>query len=374
MKILIFSWRGPKHPHAGGAEYSTYEHCKGWVKAGHKVTLFTSSFKGSKAKENISGVDIIRIGNQVFGVHLAAMMWYLFGKHEKFDIVIDEIHGIPFFSPIYVRIPKLVFIHEVAKEVWKLNPWPRPFNLIPAFFGTAFEPLVFKIFYQKIPFMTVSNSTKDDLMNWGIPERNISVVHNGFRSQPRLIKRKENKKTVIYLGALSRDKGIEDAIVIFSLLYKWDKNINFWVVGKGEKHYLDFLKNKVKRFGLNKLIKFFGFVDDQEKFKLLSKSHILINPSIREGWGLVVIEAASVGTPTVAYNVAGLKDSIVNGRTGILSNPNPGSCADRVKELFENTSLYNTLGKNCICWSKKYSWKESVIQSLELLEKVNKKK
>src|SRR3989344_3946668 len=179
MNVLILSWRGPGHPNAGGAEQVTLEHAKGWVKAGHEVTLFTSFFKGAKKEDLINGVKIIRIGRQFFGVQINAFFWYLFGKHQKFDLVIDEFHGIPFFTPFYIRARKIALIHEVARDVWKLNPWPKPFNLIPSFFGTMLEPLIFRIFYRKIPFTTVSNSTKDDLLGWGIPKSSITVIHNG---------------------------------------------------------------------------------------------------------------------------------------------------------------------------------------------------
>lgn len=372
MKILIFSWRGPKHPHAGGAEYSTHEHSKGWVKAGHSVILFTSSFKGAKSEEEIDGVHVMRRGGQILGVHLHAMWWYLFSNHPKFDMVVDEIHGIPFFTPLFVKIPKLVFIHEVAKEVWKLNPWPSPFNLLPAVLGTLFEPLIFKFFYKNIPFMTVSQSTKQDLIDWQIPQENITVVHNGFNNPNYPIGKKQMIKTVIYLGALSKDKGVEDALDTFKNLAQIKKNIQFWVVGKGESHYLDFLKNKTKLLGIDKFTKFFGFVSEKEKYELLSQAHILINPSIREGWGFVVIEAASQGTPTVAYNVAGLKDSVLDGKTGLLCDPNPTSCAQEIKYLFDNESIYISLTKNCRKWSQKFSWKESVKESLKLLDKVGK--
>ena len=371
MKILVFSWRGPDHPHAGGAEYSSHEHAKGWVKAGNEVTLFTSTYDGGKKEEFVDGVHIIRRGNQVLGVHIRAFLWYLFEKHSKFDVVVDEVHGLPFFTPLYIGVPKLVFIHEVAKEVWRLNPWSFPFNLIPAILGTYLEPIIFEIIYRKIPFMTVSQSTKDDLIEWNIPQKNITVVNNGFVGIKSTAKKKENKKTLIYLGALSRDKGIEDALDVFSILSKRKRDINYWVVGKGESHYLQYLKNKVKKSNLEGAVRFYGFVSDREKYNLLSKAYILINPSIREGWGLVVIEAASVGTPTVAYNVAGLKDSVVNGETGLLSNPNSKDCAEAVQTLLDDESLYKSLAKNCLVWSKKFSWTESVRDSLKLLKKIS---
>lgn len=371
LNILILSWRGPGHPHAGGAEYSSHEHCKGWVKAGHKVTLFTSSYPGAKSEENVGGVHIKRAGRQILAVHFLAMLWYLFGKHPEYDIVVDEVHGIPFFTPLYVRKPKLVFIHEVAKEVWSLNPWPYPLNLLPALVGTLFEPLIFRALYKKIPFMTVSSSTKEDLTEWGIPKNNVTVIYNGFNSPNYPKNKKESKKTVIYLGALSKDKGIEDALIAFRNLYESCQNIQFWVVGKGEKHQLEYLKKKVKSLGIERVTKFFGFVGEKEKYALLSKAHILINPSVREGWGFVVIEAASVGVPTVAYNVAGLRDSVVDGKTGLLCDTEPKALASKIQYLLDNKELYQSLSVNCLKWSREFSWERSVNISLKLLETIS---
>lgn len=366
MNILIFSWRGPGHPNAGGAESSTHEHAKGWVRAGHNVTLFTSHYQGARREENVDGVTILRAGSQVIGVQIEALKWYLFSSHRKFDLVIDQFHGIPFFTPFFVRRKKLAFIHEVTKEIWKLNPWPKPWYFIPAIFGSLLEPLIFRFFYRRMPFMTVSESTKKDLMSWGIPAENVRVIHNGITVPHIKIPAKENKKTLIYLGSLSKDKGTEDALKVFSLLKKED--FQFWVVGKSDPRYLKFLKKMSQKLGIGKRVKFFGFVPEVRKYELLAKAHLLINPSIREGWGLVVIEAARMGTPTIAYNVAGLKDSVVDGKTGILCQYNSVSnLADEILKLLEDEERLKVMSKQAILWSKKFGWNKSVEESLILI-------
>ncbi|MBI2334787.1 glycosyltransferase family 4 protein, partial [Candidatus Daviesbacteria bacterium] len=264
MNILILSWRGSGHPNAGGAEISTQEHAGGWVAAGHRVTLFTSDYAGSKKEEVVDGVKIIRAGPQVFGVQIEALKWYLFKSHPKFDLIIDQFHGIPFFTPFFVRSKKLAFIHEVTKEIWKLNPWPKPWYFIPAIVGKFIEPLIFRIFYRKVPFMTVSQSTKNDLISWGIPGGNITIIHNGVTIPHIKMPAKENKKTLIYLGSLSKDKGIEDALQVFSILKNQD--FQFWVVGKSDPRYLNFLQKMCYDLGIEKQVKFWGFVSEKEKF------------------------------------------------------------------------------------------------------------
>lgn len=367
MNILIFSWRGPNHPNAGGAEISTHEHAKGWVKAGHNVTLFTSYYQGAKETEQIDGVTIIQRGRQLLGVQWEAFKWYNFDSHLKFDLVVDQFHGIPFFTPLYVKVRKLGFIHEVTKEVWRLNQFPIPFNFFVGAIGKIIEPSIFRL-YKNVQFMTVSDSTKEDLVMWGIPKGRITVVHNG-NNHPNIGKlpTKEKKKTAIYLGAISKDKGIEDGLKIFSYIDQKEDNWQFWIVGKSKQRYLQVLKRLSRDFGINEKLKFWGYVSEKEKYELLARAHVLVNPSIREGWGLVVIEAADMGTPTVGYNVPGLRNSIKDGKTGILCNPNPVDCSDAIISLLSDKNRYKGLRKNCFKWSKEFSWEKSSKESLELI-------
>lgn len=372
MNILLFSWRGPNHPNAGGAEISSHEHAKGWVREGHKVTLFTSFFSGAKREEVIDGIAIKRYGRQMFGVQWEAFVWYLFKAHEKFDLVIDQFHGIPFFTPIYIRAKKLAFIHEVAKEVWSLNSWPKPYNLLPTIIGTILEPLIFKFFYRNTPFMTVSDSTKQDLILWGIQSQKIAVIHNGVIVPRKLqLFQKEKEPTLIFLGAISRDKGIEESLKAFARLYSQNKKYKLWVVGKAEGNYLERLKILSNRLGIKKGVTFYGFVNETKKFKLLAKAHILINTSVREGWGLVVIEAASVGTPTLAFDAPGLRDSIKDKVTGLLcKRRDTDELANLIKETIEDKTLFNDLSKNAYAWSEKFNWDKSVALSLQLIKRI----
>ncbi len=369
MNILILSWRGPGHPQAGGAELVSHTYAKAWVKHGHQVTLFTSIYPNAKEEETVDGVKIIRRGNQILAVQLEAFFWYLFDQHQSFNLVVDEFHGLPFFTPLYVRAKKLGFIHEVAKEVWKLNALSKPYNLIPAWLGPIVEPWFFNL-YKNIPFLTVSESTEFDLIDWGIPKEHITIIHNGIDVLNN-ISNFNKKRALIYLGALSQDKGIQVALEVFRKLEKVVPEYQYWVVGKGEFNLLTNLKKKVKSWGLSKKIKFFGFVDEKTKFKLLKQAYLLINPSIREGWGLVVMEAASAGTPTVGFNSPGLRDSIQDGKTGILTKTNTSeSIYQETINLIKNESLYEVMSHKATLWSKKFSWADSIEKSEQLIERL----
>ncbi len=370
MNILVFSWRDPKHPLAGGAEQVMHEHMKGWIEAGHSVTLFTSTFPGALDKENLDGVKILRKGSQYLTVQLMAFFWYSFSKHERFDLVIDQFHGWSFFTPLYVRKPKLAVIQELTREVWFKYPLPLGLNYILGPIGFIVEPLFF-LFYKDVPFMTGSESAKKELLNVGIEEKNIIIVPHGvILNLPKKLPAKEKKKTIIFLGALAKDKGIEDAIKVFSILGKND-DYQFWVVGKGDRDYVEFLKKMTASLGLTKRVKFFGFVNQEDKFVLLAKSHVMVNPSIREGWGLVNIEANAVGTPVVAYNSQGLIDSIKDGLSGIICRENtPQMLAQQIHDLVTDKNRFAFLAKGALAWSKNFTWEKSRQLSLVLISKI----
>jgi len=372
MKILIFSWRGPGHIHAGGAEQSTHEHAKAWVKAGHEVTLFTSCHDGLKENEKIGGVEIIRSGSQILGVQVKAFLWYIFGKHPRYDLVIDQFHGIPFFTPLFVRAKKLGFIHEVAKDVWKMNPLSFPKNVIPALVGPIVEPMIIKLLYKRIPFITVSESTRGDLTSFGIPETNINIIYNGVTLDlPRKLPKKERKFTAVYLGAISRDKGIMDALKVFAQLNKNSPDWQFWVIGKGTKDFVDELEFQAKELEIDKKMKLWGFVSSKRKFNLLAKAHVMVNPSIREGWGLVNIEANAVGTPVCGYDVPGMCDSVQHGNTGMLCRlGDTKKLAGNVLKLVNNSKLYRKMQASARSWAREFTWERSSKESLKLIERL----
>lgn len=367
MNILVFSWRDIKHPKAGGAEQVMHEHAKGWVSVGHKVIHFSSKMDGLLKSETIDGIVFVRAGYQYLGVQIAGFFYYLKNR-KRIDFVVDEFHGVPFFTPLYAREPKLAVIQEVAREVWFLNPLPRPLNWLIGMIGFIGEPLIF-LFYRNVQFMIGSESAKQDVSKFRIPLKNITVVPHGVILPKLKAKSKKLKvKTITYLGVLSKDKGIEDAIRCFKILDGLG-DFKFWVIGKPETYtYGEKVKNLVSKLKLEGQVKFWGFVTQEKKFELLAKSHVLVNPSVHEGWGLVNIEANSVGTPVVAYKSAGLVDSVNDGVSGIFCREKtPQAMAEALYSLLTNTKRLAKISTTAIFWSKQFSWAKARAQSLKLI-------
>jgi len=370
MNILVLSWRDPKHPLSGGAEQVMHEHMKGWVKAGNRVTFRSSMFPGAKKEETIDGITITRSGNQLLGVQISTFIWYLLFRKEKYNLVVDQFHGIPFFTPLFVRTKKLAVLQEVAGKVWLKNDLPKPLNWIIGSLGYLIEPLIF-LFYRKVPFITGSLSAREDLIKKGIKKENIHVINHGVLVDKSGLKyKKEKKKTILFLGALAKDKGVEDAIDTFFILDQ-SGDYNFWIVGKAGANYQKHLQNKVKKMGLAKKIKFHGFVGEKKKFELLKKTHILVNPSMLEGWGLVNIEANAMGTPVVAYRSPGLIDSVKEKKSGIICKQNsPSDMAREIHNILSSKKEYEKLQKSSTQWARNFSWKKSKLKSVLLIDKL----
>lgn len=363
MNILILNWRDTKNPKSGGAEIVTLEHAKAWVKKGHNVTWFTSKFENSKNEEKIHNVNIVRRGS-FLTVYLYAPFYYLFSKIQ-FDVVIDEIHGIPFFTPIFVKKPKIAFIHEVADEIWDYM-FPFPVNKI----GKFIEPLYFKL-YKNVKFWTDAESTIEDLVAKGIERRNCVAINCPINNKSLdKLPKKEKIPTFIFVSRVVKMKGIEEVIRSFFYILRELKDARLWIVGDGEKKYMENLKETMRSFSISTKVKFFGRVNDKKKLELMRKGHLLLHASIKEGWGLVIIESASQGTPSVVYNVAGLKDSVKNNSTGlVLKENNAKEMAREAVNLIKNKRRYLSFQKNGISWSKSLTWKKATNESLRLLRK-----
>lgn len=367
MRILILNWRDVRNPEAGGAEILTQEMAKRWVKWGNKVIHFSSFFPKAKKEETIDGVKFIRRGSANLRscrlpVHLAAFQWYQRHGRGQFDVVIDEIHGLPFFTPLYIKEKKVALICEVAHEIWDKN-FRFPLNKI----GRFIERHYFS-FYQQVPFLTISPSTKKDLISMGIEEKRITVLPMGITPPGKLKKYpKEKSPTLIFAARLSKAKGIEDAIQVLCLVKKDYPKLQLWVIGQKNEEYAQELKNIVRKLDLQNNIKFYGFVSQEKKFELMSRAHLLIAPSIREGWGLTIPEAGAVGTAAVAYNVPGLQDVIKNDVNGILVKPEPRVMSQAVVELLHQPVQRRKLEQGARKEAKKYNWEKTARAALKAL-------
>jgi len=366
MKILIFNWRDIKNPLAGGAERLIHELAKRWVSKGHSVTLFSSAFLEYKKKEIIDGVRIIRVGNRLT-VYYQAFRYYRKYFQGQYDLIIDGINTIPFFTPLYVKEPLLAHINQLAREIW-FHEIPFPFSLL----GFLIEPWYLKI-YRKKPITTISQSSREDLLNLGFPRANIYIIPMGMTLKAR--KRKKKKKpTLIWVNRVIKSKRPEHVLRAFEQVKRRVPDAKLWMVGPISRSYQDRLQNIVQESRL-KDVSFYNFVEEKKKQELLQKAHLIISTSVREGWGLTITEANALGTPAVVYNVAGLRDSTKNNKTGLICKKNtPQVLAKNIIRLLQDESLYQRLQEGAYRWGKKFNWDKSAQEALKIVAEVSKTK
>lgn len=360
MRILIFNWRDIKNPGAGGAEIVTHECAKRWVKAGHEVTLFTTAFPMSKADEIIEGINVIRRGNR-YTVYWHAFRYYRKHFQGKFDLVIDEINTLPFFTPLYVKEPIVALTHQLCRKIWFYESW-FPIAII----GFLLEPLCLKI-YRNIPIMTVSQSTKKDLVKLGFKAERIHIVPEGIDFKPLAkVTSKEKYPTLVYVGRLKKSKRIHHILKAFSLIKKEKPKARLWLIGNGDPHKKK-LEKLVKKIRLKNVV-FWGFQEEKEKLSLAQKAHVMVMASVKEGWGLAITEANAMGTPAVIYNVDGLRDSTQDGVTGLMCPVNnPSSLAKTIFKLLNDEELRRTLSEGALDYSRQFSWDRSAEESLKIV-------
>jgi glycosyltransferase involved in cell wall biosynthesis len=340
---------------AGGAETFTEEIGKRLVHNGNEVTLFTSTFRGCEPEARRFGIRVIREGGK-YRVYARARGFVK--RHlSQFDVVIDEINTVPFrINRIAGKTPVVALIHQLAREIWFLET-RFPLNALGYF---ALEPLWLRG-YRSTPTVTVSNSTKEDLLRLGF--RRVQVIHNGIGIPPlEKVPPKESNPVLIFVGRLVRSKHPEHAIIAFEQVKAAFPDAELWILGEG------YLRPRLESIAGDG-VKFFGRVQDQEKFDLLKKAHVLLAPSAREGWGISVIEANAMGTPAVGYAVPGLKDSIVQDETGFLVTPkNPSALAEAAKLILCNDPSTEDFSMNALEWSRKFSWDRSAEEFYGLVE------
>lgn len=365
MKVFVINWQDISNPYGGGAEVHLHEIFKRIVSLGHEVTLFCSSYDGALENETIDGIKIIRKGSRNLFNYYVKRFCKQHLSEVKYDIVVDDINKIPFYTPSFIKIPLLAISHHFfGSSIFKEA------GLISGCYVYASEKLI-DFVYKKTPFTVVSQSTLDEFLERGFDEKNFTIIPNAIEQSlfPMQVMNKTEYPTITYFGRLKKYKSVDHVIEAFKLIESefWNAKLN--IVGSGD--YRPNLEKLVKSYGLENKVTFYGFVSDEEKVKLLTESHCVVNPSMKEGWGITNIEANACGTPVISANVPGLKDSVLEGKSGVLySYGKINELADKMRTIINDNEYRENLSKGSVEWAKEFSWDASANQMLDLLQKV----
>ena len=346
--VLIFMWRDMKHPDRGGSEIYTFNIAKRLVRD-FDVLWFTSRPANLAAKDEMDGEKIFRAGG-LFTVYLWAVYYYLFKFRNQADFIIDTENGMSFFTPLFVREPVVLVIHHIHGVMWFKEMFP-PLSFIGFLLERFFMPLV----YRKTPIITVSPSSKNEIKRIGFKEERVFLAFNAVEFDSRFAAKYEKSETplLLYHGRLKAYKRVYLAITAYKRVLDKFPNARMIVSGAGSDYAR--LLSHTKKLRLEDKVDFLGYVSDEKKWELMQKAWVFFMPSVVEGWGITVLEAAVCGTPTVGFDVHGVRDSIRHGQTGLLSRSEEDFCGN-VINLLADKAERERMGKNCVYWSGLFSW------------------
>jgi glycosyltransferase involved in cell wall biosynthesis len=366
MRILIVNWQDIKNPLAGGAEVHLHEVFSRIARMGHDVTLYCSSFPGARHEEYINGIRAIREGGRHFFNFRFPFTYLTRFKHERFDIVVDDMNKIPFFTPVYVNRPIYGITHHLFGQSIFLEV-----NAVLATYVYLMERVAVWLYKRRrVPFIVGSPSTFAELEREHFPPGGVALVQYGVDHtvHTTIGATKSPTPLIGYFGRLKKYKSVDQLLLALTIVVKQAPGLKAIIVGEGDDRSR--LETMTKDLGLSAIVEFAGFVPEHKKVRLLQQMWFKVTTSSKEGWGLTVLEANACGTPVIASNVQGLRDAVKDNETGLLyTYGDVDDLASKILTLLADHQLRSRLAGNAIEWAKLFDWEIAAKLTVELLVK-----
>jgi len=365
MNVLVINWQDIKNPQAGGAEVHLHEVFSRIARLGHSVTLYCSSFPGASQEENINGIRVIRRGGRYLFNFRVPFAYRSTLIREKFNVVVDDMNKIPFFTPLFIGEPIYGVTHHLFGKSIFLE-----INLILAAYVYLMERAALILYRKKsIPFMVGSPSTRCELLDKGFRSEAVTLIHYGVDHNRHMQTGvpKNPVPLIGYFGRLKKYKSIDHLLQAIPAVLKRVPELKVLIVGDGDDRQR--LGRVAKELNVNHCVEFTGFVPEEKKLELLQRMWFKITTSAKEGWGLTVIEANACGTPVLASDVPGLRDAVKNQETGLLYRfGDIRDLSEKIILMLTDHQLRERLTANAIEWAKAFDWDVAAKQTLALLE------
>jgi glycosyltransferase involved in cell wall biosynthesis len=364
--VVFLNRRDLAHPEGGGSEVFLERVAVRLVESGWQVTVVCSAYPGAAADEEIGGVRYLRRGSDL-RLYPRAALAVLGARRGRgslrlVDVIVDVQNGMPFCSPLFTRTPVVNLVHHVHREQWRVVLPP-----LHARVGWFLESRVAPRVYRGRPYVAVSDATRAELVQLGVRERDVQVVHNGTDVLAVPGGGRSPRPTVLAVSRLVPHKRLDVAVRAVASLRDRVPGLRLVIAGAG--YWEQQLRAIVADLGVTDCVELLGWVDDERKHRLMAEAWVMAAPSLKEGWGLSVIEAAAHGTPTVAFHGAGgLSDSIVDGQTGLLVGPGRGEFSDGLARLLLDDALRGRMGDAARAHATGFTWEATARSMAGVLE------
>lgn len=355
MNILVVNWQDLENPLAGGAEIHLFEIFGRLVQTGHRVRLVCSGWKGAPTRVTINGIEVTRVARRnSFAVRGRGAVRRAI-RTERPDIVVEDLNKLPLFLTSVSNLPFCALVpHLFGETAFQEAPWP-----MAAVVWMAERPLARA--YRRAAFHAISESTRDDLVARGVAAERIRVIHPGVdsaRFSPAPSEPRAKDPRFLYVGRLKRYKGIDLAIRALAVARRSRPDLRLEIAGTGD-HRAE-LEQLTAKLGQTPAVTFHGFVSETQKLALLRSVWANLFPSPKEGWGITVVEAAACGTPSIASDSPGLRDSVRHMETGYLfPHGDVNALAARMLELAGDAALVARLGGGARRFAERLTWERA---------------
>jgi glycosyltransferase involved in cell wall biosynthesis len=368
VNILWLTWKDYSHPQAGGAEVVLRELSRRLVTDGHAVTFLTVQHPGSAAREMLDGIEVIRVGTSRYLHPFQALMHYLKNMRGRYDAVIEVVNTAPYFGALFKgKARGFVLCHQLAREIW-YHEMKRPFSSLGYH---ILEPLALRLLSRaSASLITVSKSTLADMRRFGFNKQS-HIISEGIEIEPvanLAATPKFKHPTLLSLGAMRAMKRTLDQVKAFELAKKQVPELRMVLAGATEGGYGETVLRHIQNSPFKKDVRVEGRVSTERKTELMRRSHVFAVTSVKEGWGLVVTEAASQGTPAVVYDVDGLRDSVRHNKTGFVCDTKPAALAEGITQMLEDPPRYELMRRSAWEWSKEITFDRSYSDFKKALE------
>lgn len=362
----MVNWQDRLNPQAGGAETHLHEIFRRICTGGHSVTLLVSGWPGAEPRAIIDDMEVHRAGGR-YTFSMAAPRYYRRRlSDQSFDVMVEDLNKIPLFAPFWAREPLALIVHHLfgATAFQEAS--------LPLAAATVLAERPLGVVYRKVPTMAVSESTAQDLARRGLDGERIAVIPNGVdldRYAPDPGLHRFDEPTILYVGRLKKYKRVDLIMRAVAELRRRGRSVRLLVAGTGD--HAAALARIRRDLELEAHVEMLGFVSEEKKLELFRRAWVHVLTSPKEGWGITNMEAAACGTPTVASDAPGLKDSVVDGVTGLLvPHGDIGALADALERLLGDEALRERLGKGGREFAARFTWERSADATLAFLEGV----
>ena len=358
-RVHFVAWRDLDDPEAGGSELHAHMVASFWAAAGLDVTFRTSAVPGAPPAITRHGYRVLRRSGR-YAVFPGAAWEGIRSGHRPGDALVEIWNGMPFFSPLWYRGPRLVFLHHVHAEMWRMVLPP-----LLARAGDAMERFVAPRFYRSSRVVTLSESSRAEIVDMlGLPLNRVTVAPPGIDGRYVPGGRRSATPLVVAVGRLVPVKRFDVLLRALAEVKVVQPRLQAVIIGEGyERPALEALRSELDA---TDWVSMPGRVDDEELLSWYRQAWAVASTSQREGWGMTLTEAAACGTPAVATAIAGHTDAVIDGESGILVRPG-GSFADALARLLADDELRNRLAKGALERARWFTWDATARRALEAL-------